>query len=509
MYLNALLSVLTPDCLVALFIGVCGGMLIGALPGLSASMGVALLIPVTYSMSDQAGLILLVSVYTSAVYGGSITACLLHTPGTPSSAATAMDGFALTRQGKGLKAIGISTVCSMIGGAVSALALLLIAPTLAAVSLRFNSAEYFLIAVFGLTIIGSLGGENMIKGLLSGCFGLLISCIGLDIMNGTPRFTFGSVNLEAGISLVPALIGLFSLSQIMINMEDIAKGKDRILDDNVSTLGKDMLPTRQEMKRLAPTIAKSSIIGILVGILPGAGGDIGSWIAYNNAKNSSKHKEEFGHGSIEGVAASESANNAVTGGALIPMMTLGIPGSGTTAILMGGLMIKGLTPGYRLFTEHGETTYCVIFGFLIANLLMGLVGLLTACYVVRVSKVGTRILCPIIVALSCVGAYAIRSSIFDVYIMLIFGLIGYLMRRSGFATAPVVLGLILGKTAEQNYRQLLIISRGDLLGYCMERPITILLFVMVIAALFAPAYMNLIGKRSRPADAQADGPEEN
>ena len=500
MILTAIQSLFTVEVMAALLIGVVGGMVIGAMPGLSASMAVALLIPVTYSMSAEAGLVMLTTVYTSAIYGGSITACLLHTPGTPSSAATAMDGYALTKQGRGLKAIGTSTICSMIGGTVSAVCLLCIAPPLSKIVLSFSSLEYFLLAVFGLTIIGSVAGDNMIKGLLSGCLGVLVGTIGIDIFNGTPRYTFGSINMESGIQLVPAMIGLFSLSQVMVSIEDIVKGNNRILDKDATNLSGEMVLSRKELKLLAPTIIQSSIIGVLVGILPGAGGDIGSWISYNTAKKTSKHPEMFGHGSLEGIAASETANNAVTGGALIPMLTLGIPGSGVTAIMLGGLMIKGLNPGYKLFTDYGEITYCMILGFLLANILMGVIGLLIAKQVVKISVVPMTILCPVIIALSLIGAYAIRLNVFDVYVMLAFGLIGYFMRKFGFATAPIVLGMILGPMAEKNWRQAIVLFRGDALGYIFTRPISILLAVLTVGALFFPLFVKYINKKAAPAE---------
>ena len=244
MLASAIQELFSLEVLMALMIGVVGGMVIGAMPGLSASMGVALLIPVTYGMSAEAGLTMLAAVYTSAIYGGSITACLLHTPGTPSSAATAMDGYALTKEGKGLKAIGTATVCSMIGGTISAIALLVIAPPLSKLVLKFNSMEYFFLAAFGLTIIASVAGDNMLKGLMSGLFGILIGCIGIDIFNGAPRFAFGNINLESGIQLVPAMIGMFSLSQVMIAVEDIVKGRSTILSDDAGKLHGEIVPLR-------------------------------------------------------------------------------------------------------------------------------------------------------------------------------------------------------------------------------------------------------------------------
>ena len=504
MITNIIQLLLMPDVILAMMVGVVGGIIVGALPGLSAAMAVALLIPVTFKMSPIAGLVMLTSVYTSAIYGGSITACLLHTPGTPASAATAMDGYALTKQGKGLKAIGISTIASMFGGTLSAIALLLLAPMLGQISLKFGSLEYFFLALFGLTIIGSLAGDSMVKGIMSGVFGLLIGVIGIDMMMGVPRFTLGFLELESGISLVPAMIGLFSIAQVLGTSEDIFKGKTTILNEDIKELQGEMLPNRHEFKRIFPIMVKSSIIGILVGILPGAGADIGSWVSYNEAKKASKNPEDFGKGSIEGIAASESANNAVTGGALIPLLTLGIPGSSVAAILLGGLMIQGLVPGHELFTKYGEITYSVIIGFLIANILMGIVGLLIAKTVVKISTVSLALLSPIIIGLSTVGAYAIRNSLFDVYVMMIFGLIGYLMKKNGFAAAPVVLGMILGPMLESNFRQALIFSRGHFLSYFISRPISVVIAAMVVLALLSPILMKKVNKKAKAIVEEAE-----
>lgn len=299
------------------------------------------------------------------------------------------------------------------------------------------------------------------------------------------------------------MIGLFSLSQVMFSIEDVAKGKHTVLDENAKNLTGSPVPTWKEFKPLIPTIAQSSIIGVLVGILPGAGGDIGSWISYNTAKNSSKHPEEFGHGSLVGIAASETANNAVTGGALIPLLTLGIPGSGVAAIMLGGLMIKGLTPGYKLFSDPttGPIVYCIILAFALANVLMGVAGLGICKQVVKISTIPMTILAPMIVALSTVGSYAVRQSIFDVWVMLVFGFIGYFMRKYGFATAPVVLAMILGPIAESNWRQTLTITkRTGLLEYFWTRPISIALVILIIIALFSPAIMKVINRKAAPSD---------
>ncbi len=462
-------------------------------------MAVSLLIPVTFGMNPIAGLVMLTGVYTAAIYGGSITAILLHTPGTPSSAATAIDGYELTKRGEGFKAIGVATIASVIGGVISALALMFLSPPLAQISLKFSALEYALLALFGLTILGSLAGDSMAKGLMGGVFGLFLGTVGLDQMNGIPRFTFGLLPLESGISMVPAMIGLFSLSQVMIMTEDIFKGKRTvsIIDDENLLKGR-FLPTWKEFKLLIPTMIKSSIIGVIIGIIPAAGADIGSWVAYNEAKRSSKATDELGEvgkGSIAGIAASESANNAVTGGSLIPLITLGIPGSATAAILLGGLMIQGLSPGYDLFTKHAETTYSVMFGFLLANILMGFIGYVIAKQAVKITKIPMTILAPIIIALSVVGSFAIQNSIFDVYTMIAFGLLGYFMRKSGFGTAPTILGIILGPILESNFRRALVLSKGNLVQYFFTRPIAIVLFILVVSTLFLPLIMGRINKK--------------
>jgi len=471
------------DVILMLVVGVLGGIVLGALPGLSATMGIALLIPITFGMPPTAALILLAAIYTAAVYGGSITAILIHTPGTPASAATAMDGYQMTLRGQGLKALGTSTVCSAIGGFVSAIALLVFAPPLAEISLKFSAPEYFLMAVFGLTIISSLSSGAMVKGLSAGVIGLLIGLVGVDVMTAYPRFTFDQMNLENGISLIPAMIGLFSISQVLIQAEDIGKKK---ADAEVGALRGTLFPTRSEWRGMSKTIGRSSLIGLIVGVLPGAGGDVASWVAYNEAKRGSKNPDTFGKGEIEGLAAAETANNAVTGGAMIPLLTLGIPGSAATAVMLGGLYIHGLQPGHDLFTQHASVVYAVIIGLVLANILMGIFGLALARHVVKVASIPFAILAPIIIVLSVVGSYAINNNLFDVYVMAAFGAIGYFMRKTGFSTAAIVLAMILGAMAESGYRQALIMSKGDVWGYYFGRPLSMALLALIVFALLSP-----------------------
>jgi putative tricarboxylic transport membrane protein len=483
------------DTMIALLIGVVGGIVIGALPGFSASMGVALLIPITFGMSPVAGLVMLTAVYTCAIYGGSITATLCHTPGTPASAATAIDGYQLTLQGRGMEAVGVCTVSSMIGGVVGAIALIFISPPLGLFSLRFSSLEFFMLALFGLTIIASLAGESIVKGMFSGILGLFIGTFGIDLITGVPRFTFGMVAMEDGINFVPALIGMFSVSQVLIMSVDIATGRKAVM--LTDAMSGHILPPWKEFKTLIPTIVRSSILGTIIGIIPAAGAGISSWVCYALGQKFSKHPEKFGKGAMEGVASSEAGNNAATGGALIPLFTLGLPGSGVAVILLGGLMIHGLIPGAEMYTTNASVTYAISFGFLFANILMGLIGLGIARYVAKISTLSPAILCPIIIGLSSIGCFAIRNSMFDVYVMLVFGFIGYLLRITGFATAPMVLGMVLSPIAESNWRRALILCRGDIVSYFFTRPISMVIAVLILASLFAPLLMDMVNKKSK------------
>lgn len=504
---GALSELFTWSSALGLLIGVVGGMIIGALPGLSATMGIALLIPVTYGMRPSAAILMLAAIYTAAVYGGSISAILIHTPGTPSSAATCLDGYPMAQKGESLHAIGISTTSSVIGGVISAIALLLIAPPLARLSLNFGSTEYFLIAVFGLTLIASLAGDNMVKGLIAGTFGLVVGLVGLAA-DGSARYTFGVTGLLGGISLIPAMIGLFSVSQVMIQADE--RGKEAVKKEVVKISGR-FLPTGKEFVHLIPLILECSIVGVFIGILPGAGGDIASWVGLNIAKSQSKHPELFGTGIVEGVAAPESANNAVTGGALIPLLTLGIPGSSTAAVLMGGLTIHGLAPGFELFSKYADITYCVILGFLAANILMGLVGWAAGRYLTMVSKVPIPLLIPCIAVLSLLGSYAASRNITDVYVAVAFGLIGFFFRKYGIPTAPVVLALILGPMSDKYmYQGTRVAMKKDLSfwQYIPTRPLSILFIILIVLALFAPLVSKAISKSYEKKHGHIDAAED-
>lgn len=503
--LSGFLSLCNFDAIISLLIGVVGGMIIGALPGFSAAMGVSLLIPLTYGMSPIAALVMLTAMYTSAIYGGSITAILCHTPGTPASAATAIDGFQLTKQGRGMEAMGVATVCSGIGGTVSAIAMLFIAPALGAFSLKFSVLEYFLLSLFGLTVIASLAGDSVVKGMFSGILGLLLGCIGLDAISGHPRMTLGSLNLEDGINFVPALIGLFSVSQVMSLAWDVYHGKKgSVVEDEENLKHGRPLPSWSEAKTLIPTTIRCSIVGTIVGIIPAAGAGVSSWICYSMGKKFSKHPEKFGHGALEGVASCETGNNAATGGALIPLITLGLPGSSVAAILLGGMMIHGLTPGASMFTKHASTAYAIMIGFLFANILMAVIGIFAARRIARVSSLPMGVLAPVILALCAIGTYAIRGNMFDVGVMVVFGLLGFVLKRCGFAAPPMILGMVLSEICESNWRRAIILAqaKGGMLSYFFSRPIAIVLTILILASLFSPVLMNYVNKKSRAIEKQ-------
>ncbi|MDR2745130.1 MAG: tripartite tricarboxylate transporter permease [Desulfovibrio sp.] len=468
-----LINVFSPYSLLSIIAGTAIGIFIGAMPGLSATMGVALLLPLTFGMAPDVGVPLLMAIYCGAMYGGSISAIMLCTPGTAAAAATCLDGYPMGQKGEVGLALGYSLSASFIGGIFSALFLLLLTPPLAQISLSFGPPEYFSIAVLGLTLIATLSEDSWIRGLLSGMFGLLLACVGSDPLEGVSRYTFGFVNLLSGIDLIIALIGLFSLSQALILAMQYDRHRNLNEVPKINISGR-IFPRLGELANLWKTLLKSSLIGVWVGILPGAGADLSSWISYNEAKRASKDSHLFGTGIPEGIVAAESANNAVTGGSCIPMLALGIPGSATTAVLMGGLLVHGLRPGPSFMTEHGVLSFTLMFSMFMANLAMLGLGYLGAKAGVHISKIRDEFLIPFIIVLSVIGTYAMGNSMFDVRFMVVFGFLGFLMKKTGFPVAPMVLGLILGSMAEQSMQQSLLMSFGSW-SIFVTRPISAIL----------------------------------
>ncbi len=487
-------SALTPINLLAMLGGTALGIVIGCLPGLSAAMGVALMLPLTFTMPADTGLIVLGAIYCGAIFGGSISAILIHTPGTPASAATAIEGYQMTLRGKAGKALATACWSSFWGGLLSCISLYFFAPLLAQLALKFMSAEKFWLGIFGLTIIAGVSSKSIIKGLMSGALGLLLSTIGLDPIDGTKRFMFGQAFLAEGINTTCALIGLFSMSQVFILAEKkiIERAKAQKFTDKI-------MLTKDEKKMLWPTVIRSWIIGNIIGILPGAGASIACFMGYNNAKSFSKHKEDFGHGSIEGVCGSEAANNAVTGGSLIPMLTLGIPGESVTAVLMGGLIIQGLAPGPELFTQHAGMTYTFFAGFVLVQFFMLALGTLGCRGFAQISRLSDAILIPCVTVLCVIGSYAIHKNFADVIVMLIFGFIGYFMRKFDLNTAAVVLALILGPISEKGLRGALRVSGGDI-GVLFKSPVSWILIILSVIGIFSPIFMNKFEKKVAGVD---------
>ncbi|MGV8980588.1 tripartite tricarboxylate transporter permease [Clostridium sp.] len=491
---NAFAAVMSFKILFMILCGVAGGIVIGALPGLTATMGVALLLPLTFGMEPASGMLLLLGIYAGAIYGGSISAILLKTPGTPAAAATAMDGFAMSQRGEAGRALGISALSSYIGGTLSVILLIFISPQLAKVGLKFSSPEYFALAIFGLSIIASISGKQVLKGIIVGVLGLLVSTVGIDIVTGYQRFTFGNVNLFNGFSFIPVMIGLFALSQAFVSIEDMMK---KISIKQTITR---VLPTWADLKIIIPTAFKSGLIGTFIGIIPGAGGDIGAFVAYNEAKRFSKHPEKFGTGLPEAIAAPEAANNGVTGGAMVPLLTLGIPGDATTAIMLGALIMQGLQPGPLLFVDHAPLVYTIFVGFLVANFFMLVLGFVGIKWFTKIISIPSYILTPVIFVLCIVGSYAINNNFFDVKVMFVSGIIGYIFQKLEFPVSPIVLALILGPMAEREMRKALMVSGGNA-SIFFTRPISAVLLTIAILTFFSPLIKILIGKiKQRKSD---------
>jgi putative tricarboxylic transport membrane protein len=492
MLLTVISEVFNLQILLFIIIGVFTGICIGSLPGLTATMGVALVLPLTFGMDAAPGILLLIGVYVGAIYGGSISAILLRTPGTPAAAATVLDGYEFSKRGESGRALGISTVSSFIGGLVSVAALWLISPQLAKLALKFSAPEFFLLAVFGLSIISSISGNSLSKGLLCGALGISLSFIGIDSITGYPRFTFNNINLLSGMSFIPVMIGLFAMSQAFSTIENI------FATDEVSQKVSKVWPTKSDWKVIFKIAPISGVIGTFIGIVPGAGAEIGAFVSYSQAKRFSKYPELFGTGIPDGVAAPEAGNNGVTGGALIPMLTMGVPGDAVAAILIGALTVQGLQPGPLLFSEHTTLVYSIFLGMFVANCTMLILGLSCLKLFVKVLSVPKTILTPMIFILCIVGSYAINTSFFDVGVMLFFGILGFFMQKADISVSPAVLGIILGPMAESNFRRALLMSEGSYKIF-FSSAIAIVFLVLIIFTLVMPYVSAYLKSRKKVA----------
>lgn len=462
-------------CIGGLFVGV----LFGALPGFSATMAVAIFVPFTYVMEPGSALLLLSALYCGGVYGGSIPAVLVGIPGTPASAPTALEGKALVKKGEAGRALNMVTIASCFGGVMSSVALLVCAPLLAKIAKMVGQPEQMMVAIFGLSIVVMLSKDHLFKGVLVAIVSLILASFGQDPVQGFPRFTYGFSELTSGFSVVPVLIGLFSLPEVFKMLEDpdsTMAGSDKV--------GNMRVKLSDITKNIFNAI-RSTIIGILVGIMPAAGPDIAAFLAYNEAKKASKKQEEFGNGSVEGIVAAESGNNGVTGGSLIPLLTLGIPGSAPAAIFLGAMIIHGVRPGPTLFTQNADVVYTIIIGFILINILMYFVGYIFCKGGSLILKVPKSVLATVIVVLAVVGTYATNKNMFDVYVMFGSGLIGYIMLRNGFPTSPVALALLLGTNLEKAFSLTRTMYEGAYYKI-FTRPLTVVLCLLTIVSFVYP-----------------------
>ena len=510
LFASSLGQIFAPATLLYTLIGAAGGILIGAIPGLTATMGIALLVPFTYGLDFIPGVAMLLGIFCGGMYGGSIAAILIHTPGTPSAAATVLDGYPMGQQGQPGRALTISLFSSFMGGIIGAIVMSFLSPTISKMALKFGPAEFFALAVFGLSVIVSISGKDLVKGLITAFFGLLLATVGMDKTCAYLRF-FKLRGFYDGIPFIPALIGLFAISEVIANFEQMLKstatkktvvaGSGNPIANYFKSIVTNVLPKKEDVKTILPHICKGGLIGTFIGSIPGAGGDIAAFVSYSEAKRSSKHPELFGKGAPEGIAAAESANNGCSGGAMIPMLALGVPGDSNTAVLMGAFIMHGFQPGPMMFVEHLDIVYAVFGALLAANLAFLIVGMLGVNLFTKVISVERYFLIPCILVLSLVGSYAINQSMFDVYFAIVMGVIGYLLQKYGFPLSPILLALILGPLCESNIRRYMQIVDGKFF-MIFSRPICIIFFVLAVASLIT-ALLNQRKIARREAEATA------
>ena len=481
--LDALLAALSLENLLLALLGVLGGTIIGALPGLSATMAVAVLVPFTFTMDPSSGLIVLGAIYTGAIYGGAYSAILVNTPGTPAAIATSMDGFPMAKRGDGDLAVTISCLGSVAGGTIGALALLFLAPPLSQIALSFGPVEYFWLAIFGLSLIATLSRGATLLGLIGGAIGLLLSCVGSAVVGGDVRYTFGQTSLLGGIPVIPALIGLYCVP-VLIDM--VIRPEAHLERRAEQMRGFRLFEALGLMWRSKFNVIRSAVVGTAVGIIPAAGGSVAGLVAYSEARRSSKTPEEFGKGAPDGIIASEASNSATVGGGFIPTLVLGIPGTPPDAIILGALLVQGIRTGPQLFTQQADIVFTFTFGLLIATLLMLPTGLIIGRYAYRlIVSIPKTALAPAIAFLTIVGSFAIEANTFHVLIMVTLGILGWLLARIGLEASPIVLGLILGPIAEAGFVQGWLIggAQGDRLGMFFGQPISLAIMAMTVLTL--------------------------
>lgn len=494
---------LEPANLLFLFFGAALGIVFGAIPGLTATMGLALLVPFTFGMEPVAGLLMLAGLYVGAMYGDAIPAILINTPGTPAAIATTFDGFPLSQKGMAQHALVAAAFASCVGALIANIVLATAAEPLAEMSLKFGPAEYFWLGLFGLTIISVLSSGNLLKGFVTGTIGLLLSTVGMAALSGEVRLTFGFPELQGGIGLAGALIGFFCLPEILSNI--IGKRRNAYASEQVQPSMKVIHETVIDLIKQPVLLIRSSLIGLIVGTAPGAGGNIASMVSYSEARRWEKNSHEFGQGTTRGVAASEAANSAMAPGSLIPLLTLGIPGSPPAAVILGALMLHGMQPGSDLFSMHGDVTYAFISGIAVAAIAVLILGLVGSFVYARIVNIPSRALAPVILVMTVLGAFAIRNNLLDVWVMLLFGLIGLILVRLDYQPAPLVLGFILGPYIEDGLIQSMMIggASGSVLSYMTTRPISMFLIAMCVVSALWPLLSSWRNSRALADDEES------
>lgn len=495
--LSGLTAIATVENAIFMVIGTIVGILAGAIPGLSSTLAISLLVPVTFVMDPLPALAMLAGIYNGGMYGGSISSTLFNVPGAASAAVTAFDGHPMTLQGRSARALQLGVLSSFTGGVISVVALVLMAAPLAKVVLMFGPAEYFWVAVFGISIVVSLSSEGMIKGLLAGLIGLLVAQVGMDPATAVPRFDFGNVYMAGGFQLTAILLGMFSIPSAISLLENKDSGQEELAAEEK----KEKVRLFSCFRPYWATYIRSSIIGVIVGIIPAAGGNIASFIAYDTTKKLSKHPETFGQGDPEGIISSEAANNAVTGGSFVPLLTMGIPGSPSAAAIMGAFMVQGLVLGPQLFTTNSKLVYGLMWSMLFTNIIMLFAGFYGAKIVRKALAVDKEILAPLIFAFSTIGCYSVRNSLFDVGVMITFGIIGYFMKRFGYPASAFILGYILADLLESNLLRALSLTGGNPFTALFNSKLSFLMIALTVVSVMTPFITGWLGKRKQTRNA--------
>ncbi|UTV30658.1 tripartite tricarboxylate transporter permease [Photobacterium atrarenae] len=500
--LSGLSTAVMPFNLLMVIVGCFAGTFIGMLPGLGPISAIALMIPITYGLDPSSGIILMAGVYYGAIFGGSTSSILINAPGCASTVVTAFDGYPLAQQKQAGKALALAAYSSFTGGTIGAIVLLFAAPALAKVSLSFQSSDYFALMVLGLTAVAAFSGKGQVlKALMMTVFGLMIATVGIDVMSGSPRFTFGNVDLIDGISFLLLAMATFALTEVVMTvLRSEHKEKEPQMD--MASLG-SMKLSKDEVKHVAPTVTRSSFFGFLVGVLPGAGATIASFLSYGMERNLAPKavKEKFGKGALRGLAAPESANNAASTGSFVPLLTLGIPGSGTTAIMLGALIAYGIQPGPRLFVDNPDVFWSVIISMYFGNIVLLILNLPLIPYISRLLVIPRPILIPLILFFSITGVYLVSFNAFDIQMMVIITVIATFLKLLNFPMAPMLLGFILGDIMEKNLSRSLTLSDGSY-AFLWERPLTLSIMVLAVLALLLPIFTAVLEKRKTAKSAQ-------